>query len=353
MSAVATLGGRRCRRSTPDATRSTAGSGDAASPPAAVTSPVAVPGAGWRRAGELPSIFRAADLTPIVLLVSLLTAAALGRGPRPDPRAWQDADGRVPGRHARDGRPRGRSRPLGDACRTRSGSSCSRPLVVGAQGVLAPDIVVRAAPMVAAVSIVGDRRLDAARRGPARRRRGAMRPRPARPRRTRTGTTHEHARTHEPRTRTSPRARARTWRARHGGIRHTHLPPAGTTITWRSLFVLGLAGGLIPSTSALLILLGSIAAGRPGVRVRPGRRVRPRDGGRDGRHRRRPGARSRAARSRRCALAPRSRRRRTCPWPRPSSSSALGIYLTVQAVGDARRLIRPEYGVLPTSQGIA
>jgi ABC-type nickel/cobalt efflux system permease component RcnA len=29
------------------------------------------------------------------------------------------------------------------------------------------------------------------------------------------------------------------------------------------LFVLGLAGGLIPSTSALIILLGSIAAGRP------------------------------------------------------------------------------------------
>ncbi len=44
---------------------------------------------------------------------------------------------------------------------------------------------------------------------------------------------------------------------------HSHLPPAGSTITWRSLFVLGLAGGLIPSTSALLILLGSIAAGRP------------------------------------------------------------------------------------------
>jgi nickel/cobalt exporter len=37
----------------------------------------------------------------------------------------------------------------------------------------------------------------------------------------------------------------------------------GSTITWRSLFLLGLAGGLIPSTSALLILLGSIAAGRP------------------------------------------------------------------------------------------
>jgi ABC-type nickel/cobalt efflux system permease component RcnA len=49
----------------------------------------------------------------------------------------------------------------------------------------------------------------------------------------------------------------------HGGVRHSHLVPAGATISWRSLFVLGLAGGLIPSASALLILLGSIAAGRP------------------------------------------------------------------------------------------
>jgi ABC-type nickel/cobalt efflux system permease component RcnA len=49
----------------------------------------------------------------------------------------------------------------------------------------------------------------------------------------------------------------------HDGHRHSHLPAAGSTISWRSLFVLGLAGGLIPSASALLILLGSIAAGRP------------------------------------------------------------------------------------------
>jgi ABC-type nickel/cobalt efflux system permease component RcnA len=41
------------------------------------------------------------------------------------------------------------------------------------------------------------------------------------------------------------------------------MPAPGSTITWRSLFALGLAGGLIPSTSALLILLGSIATGRP------------------------------------------------------------------------------------------
>ena len=50
----------------------------------------------------------------------------------------------------------------------------------------------------------------------------------------------------------------------HGGRPHSHAPAPGSTITWRGLFVLGLAGGLIPSTSALLILLGSIAAGRPG-----------------------------------------------------------------------------------------
>ena len=37
----------------------------------------------------------------------------------------------------------------------------------------------------------------------------------------------------------------------------------GSTISWRSLFVLGLAGGLIPSASALLILLGAVAAARP------------------------------------------------------------------------------------------
>lgn len=49
----------------------------------------------------------------------------------------------------------------------------------------------------------------------------------------------------------------------HGGIRHSHLRPAGTTLTWRSLITLGLVGGLVPSVSALVLLLGSLAAGRP------------------------------------------------------------------------------------------
>jgi nickel/cobalt exporter len=49
----------------------------------------------------------------------------------------------------------------------------------------------------------------------------------------------------------------------HGGIRHSHLPPPGTTLSWRSLVTLGLAGGLVPSISALAILLGSLQAQRP------------------------------------------------------------------------------------------
>lgn len=53
----------------------------------------------------------------------------------------------------------------------------------------------------------------------------------------------------------------------HGGIRHSHLPRSGADLTWRSLFSLGLAGGLVPSASALLLLLGSLAANRPAYGV--------------------------------------------------------------------------------------
>ncbi len=42
---------------------------------------------------------------------------------------------------------------------------------------------------------------------------------------------------------------------------HSHAP-ADTEISWRGLLALGLSGGLVPSASALILLLGSIAAGR-------------------------------------------------------------------------------------------
>jgi ABC-type nickel/cobalt efflux system permease component RcnA len=54
----------------------------------------------------------------------------------------------------------------------------------------------------------------------------------------------------------------------HGHDDHGHAHPHGddpgatTGVSWRSLFALGLSGGLVPSASALILLLGSIATGR-------------------------------------------------------------------------------------------
>jgi nickel/cobalt exporter len=42
---------------------------------------------------------------------------------------------------------------------------------------------------------------------------------------------------------------------------HSHAP-ADVSISWRGLLALGLSGGLVPSASALILLLGSVAAGR-------------------------------------------------------------------------------------------
>ena len=43
---------------------------------------------------------------------------------------------------------------------------------------------------------------------------------------------------------------------------HTHLPQQ-PQMGKRGLFALGLSGGMIPSVSALLVLIGSISIGRP------------------------------------------------------------------------------------------
>lgn len=42
---------------------------------------------------------------------------------------------------------------------------------------------------------------------------------------------------------------------------HDHVPP--TDLGWRSLAALGLAGGLVPSASAVVLLLGAVAIGKP------------------------------------------------------------------------------------------
>src|SRR6185437_14896401 len=49
----------------------------------------------------------------------------------------------------------------------------------------------------------------------------------------------------------------------HGGVVHSHAPITdGTPLRWRSLVTLGLAGGMVPTPSALVVLLGAIALGR-------------------------------------------------------------------------------------------
>ncbi len=240
-----------------------AGAGSAGTAPAAAVAG-SVPGG--VSVGDLPSIFRSTDLSPIVLLVSILTAAALGAGHALTPghgktlMAAYLVGTRGTALHAAG---LGLSVTLSHTL----GILVLAALVVGAGGILPPDVVVRAAPMIAAVSIVliGGWMLM----GEGRRRwraRAAAQAVAAHGHAHDHGEAHDHAEAHDhephPHDHSHPHPTAPGEHS-HGGVAHSHLPPAGTTISWRSLFVLGLAGGLIPSTSALLILLGSIAAGRP------------------------------------------------------------------------------------------
>jgi nickel/cobalt exporter len=209
--------------------------------------------------GDLPSIFRSADLSPFVLLVSILTAAALGAG-----HALTPGHGKTLMAAYLVGT---RGTPLHAAGLGLSvtfshtlGILVLAALVVGAGGILPPDVVVKSAPVIAAVSIVviGGWMLF----GEGRRRWRVRAATTAHQHAHDHSEEHDHGHDHDHEAHDHDNESATTEHS-HGGVTHRHLPPAGTTISWRSLFVLGLAGGLIPSTSALLILLGSIAAGRP------------------------------------------------------------------------------------------
>ncbi len=177
---------------------------------------------------------------------------------RADARPRQDADGGLPRRHTRHADPCRRTRAVGDGV-----AHHGDPRPRGADRRRRGDPVARSRRPVGTARgghlHRRDRWLDAGRRGAAAVAGPGQPTRPTGMLTTRT-TTHDHAAVdHDHQTTTTMPSTAHS----HGGVEHSHLPAAGTTISWRSLFVLGLAGGLIPSTSALLILLGSIAAGRP------------------------------------------------------------------------------------------
>ena len=217
---------------------------------AAAAGAAAVPGG---IAGELPDIFRAVDLTPLVLMVSIATALALGAG-----HALTPGHGKTLMAAYLVGT---RGTPLhavglGVAVTVSHtlGILVLAGLVVGAQGALPPDVVVRNAPIIAAATIVaiGGWMLT----GEVRRRLAATRLRAVDAGHAHVaGQAHRHDHDHAPDDAAGLHS--------HGGIRHSHVPSPGSTIGWRGLFAIGLAGGLIPSTGALFILLGSIVAGRP------------------------------------------------------------------------------------------
>src|SRR3954471_12762428 len=120
-------------------------------PAGSAPAPAAVPGG--LAASDLPDIFRQTDLTPIVALVSLLAAAALGAG-----HALTPGHGKTLMAAYLVGT-RGARRPALGAGAAVSLSHTTGVLVLAAvvlaaTDVVAPDVIVRGAPLVAAVSIV-------------------------------------------------------------------------------------------------------------------------------------------------------------------------------------------------------
>ena len=218
-------------------------------------------------AADLPDIFRTTDLTPFVILASLLTAVVIGAGHALTPghgktlMAAYLVGSRGTAVHAV-------GLGLSVAVSHTLGILALAFVIVGAGSVLPPDVVYRVTPVIAGTSIVaigGWMLANEVRRRRARRA-VAVAADDHEHGHGHDGDGHEHGHGHDGHGHDghdNHLHQAPDGEHSHGGLKHSHLPPAGATLSWRGLFVLGLAGGLIPSTSALIILLGSIAAGRP------------------------------------------------------------------------------------------
>jgi nickel/cobalt transporter (NicO) family protein len=224
--------------------------------PTPSAAPPAVPGG---IGSEIPAVFSFTELTPDVAFLAIVSAIGLG--------AWHAL---TPG-HGKTLMAAYLVGTRGTAIHAAGlglsvtlshtiGILLLAMLVVGAQSTLPPDLVARGLPAVAALAIVAIG--------------GWMLATELRRRRATRGQDHGHDHPHDhphehPHGHDHPHHDGHGGRDHdvtahdhaHGGIRHSHAPPAGSTITWKSLFTLGLAGGLIPSISALIILLGTIATG--------------------------------------------------------------------------------------------
>jgi len=255
----------------PDSTASAPSPASGMGGPVASASPT-VEGAGVIHGGagvipggvgdEIPDLFRAADLTPFVALGSIILAMVLGAGHALTPghgktlMAAYLVGTRGTIRHAAG---------LGLAVTVSHtlGILLLALLVTGAESALPPEVVVRTVPVVAAGGFVAIGAWMVVTELRRRRRRGHLAAQLLRAH----DESHAQIDAAEPGHGNAPEqahvhAHDHGHEHSHGGIRHSHAPADNRAISWRSLFALGLAGGIIPSTNALIILLGTIVAGR-------------------------------------------------------------------------------------------
>jgi ABC-type nickel/cobalt efflux system permease component RcnA len=297
-----------------------------ATPQALATAPGAVPGG---VGGDIAGLLQTRDLTPLVLLGSLLAAMALGAGHALTPGHGKTLMGaylvgtRGTAVHAV-------ALGLSVTVSHTLGILVLAAVIIGFRGVVSPETFNRVAPVASGVLVLGIGAWLVA--SQVRRRRGSV-PSPAA-----ADDAHAHEHTHpQEHGHSQDRQHAHDHEHDHGGIRHSHLPQAGSGLGWRSLFVLGLAGGVIPSTNALIILLATIASGRAAygliLVVAFGLGMALVLGG--------VGLGLVLARDRLDRLPSRSSLGRVAPYAPMAAGVlvfALGIYLTTQAVGAAPTL---------------
>jgi len=248
------------------------------SPVAAGPSVAAVPPAGAAVPGgdvSIPPVLGQAPVTPWLALAALLAAVLLGAGHAVTPghgktlMAAYLVGTRGTPRHAV-------VLGLVVAVSHTLGILGLAAIVLGAETTLPPDVVVRAAPLIAALGIVAVGAWMLAlevRRWHRSRRAAALAGRNLDHHHDRPGQHghdhgHDHSDAHDhgdghDHSHASGHEEEQGHEHGRGPFRHSHAPASGTRVTRRGLVVLGLAGGLVPSANALLILLATVAAGRP------------------------------------------------------------------------------------------
>ena len=245
---------------------------------AAAPAPAAVPGG---VAGEIAGLLGASELTPIALVLSFLTAVLLGAGHALTPghgktiMAAYLVGTKGTARHAL-------GLGLATAISHTIGVLLLALLIVFAGSALPADRVypvLTAASGIIVVAIGAWLLATQVTRWIRVSRRGVLMPNTAGPRAGRASHAdaplheHEHGHGHADEhdhsvagaaAMTRPAAAKEAGMHRHGWRVHSHEPahPAETSLSWRSLVALGLSGGLVPSTNALLILVATLAVGR-------------------------------------------------------------------------------------------